>query len=131
MACLARYILPSCASPKCFSTVHFLTSPKNCIQSDISIFRQGNTLLFSQSVNGLQLVRRKSRAIEIAKSSLSSSSLSCKNFNVAHYSESIKGINAKLGILAYLERVKLQGMGHNSEHYISMVIPILIKFLSR
>ena len=27
--------------------------------------------------------------------------LSCKNFSVAHYSKSIKGINTKLGIIAH------------------------------
>ena len=44
------------------------------------------------------LFQRKSLAILIARLS-SSSLLSCKNFNVANYSKSIKGINTKLGYL--------------------------------
>ena len=49
----------------------------------------------------------------------SSSSLSCKNYNVAHYSKSkLKGINTKLGILAHHDNVQMQDKGHNSEKYI-------------
>ena len=44
--------------------------------------------------------RRKSQAIVIARSSSLSSS--CKNFNVAHYSKSIRVINTKFGILALI-----------------------------
>ena len=52
------------------------------------------------------LFRKKGRSIVIARSS-SLSSL-CKNFNVAHYSKCIKGINTKLGILACLIMSPLQ-----------------------
>ena len=57
-----------------------------------------------------RLFRSKSRAIEIVRSSslLLSSLLSCKNFNVAHYSKSINDINTKLGILAHYEKMQLQ-----------------------
>ena len=41
--------------------------------------------------------------------------LSCKNFNVGHFSKSIEGINTKLGILAHHHKVHLQDRGHNSE----------------
>ena len=51
-------------------------------------------------------------------------SLSFKNFNVAHYSKSIKGINTKLGILAHHDKMQLLGKGHNSESYISRVMPL-------
>ena len=61
--------------------------------------------------------RRRSRAIVITRSSLLSSLFSpCKNFNVAYYSKSIKGIDTKLGILA--QHDKLQDKGHNSKIYI-------------
>ena len=63
------------------------------------------------------LFQRKSRAIVSAKW-LSSLLLSlCKNFNVAHYSEILKGINTKLGIPAHHDKIKLQDKGHNSESY--------------
>jgi predicted amidohydrolase len=39
----------------------------------------------------------------------------CKNFNVAHYSIILKGINMKLEILAYYDKVHLFDKGHNSE----------------
>ena len=35
--------------------------------------------------------------------------LSSKNFNVAHYLKSIKGVNTKFGILAHHDKVQLQG----------------------
>ena len=38
-----------------------------------------------------------------------------QNFNIAHYSKSIKGINSKLGILAHHDKIQLQDKGHNSE----------------
>ena len=53
------------------------------------------------------LFRRKSRAIMIARSSLL-----CKN--LAQFSKSIKGIDTKLGIFAYHDKVQLQDKGHNS-----------------
>ena len=34
--------------------------------------------------------------------------LSCKNFNVAHYSKSSTGIDTKLGILAHYDKMQLQ-----------------------
>ena len=43
-----------------------------------------------------------------------SSSVSCKNFNVAHYSKSLKGINTKHGILAHQDKMQLKDKGHNS-----------------
>ena len=55
----------------------------------------------------------------------------CKNFNVAHYSKSIKGINTKLGILTQQDKVQLQDKGHNSESYIFELCPFKLKFLSR
>ena len=47
-------------------------------------------------------------------------SSSRKNFNVAHYSKSIKGINTKLWILPHHEKMQLQGKGHSLG-----VIPII------
>ena len=41
----------------------------------------------------------------------------CHAKTLAFYSKSIKGINIKLGILAYHDKVKLQTKGHNSEIY--------------
>ena len=61
-----------------------------------------------------RLFLKKSRAIVIARSLLSSS---CKNFNVAHYSKSIKGINTKLGMVAHHDKMQLEEKGHNSESY--------------
>ena len=59
------------------------------------------------------LFRRKSIAIVIPRSSSS-----CKNYNVAHCSKSLKGINTKHGIFAH------QDKGHNSESYsCRMVVP--------
>ena len=55
------------------------------------------------------LFRRKSGAIVITRSS------SCKNFNVAHYLKSIKGINTKLRILAHHDKMQLQDKGHNEK----------------
>ena len=55
--------------------------------------------------------------------------LFCKNFNVAQYSKSIKGINTKLGILGHHDKMQLQDKGHNSGFG---VMPIfLLKFLGR
>ena len=42
--------------------------------------------------------------------------LLCKNFNLAHYSKSIKA--TKLGVLVHLDKVLLQDKGYNSESYI-------------
>ena len=64
------------------------------------------------------LIFRKSQAIVNARSS------SCKNFNVAHYSKNIKGISAKLVILAQHNKLHLRDKGHNSECYISGVMPL-------
>ena len=56
---------------------------------------------------------RKCRVVVIVR--LSSLLLaSCKNFKVAHYSESIKDINTKLGILAHHDKVQLQDKRHYS-----------------
>ena len=59
------------------------------------------------------LFQRKSWAIVIERSS--SLSLFCKNFNVAHYSKSFKGVDTKLGILAHHDKMQWQDKGHNSE----------------
>ena len=66
--------------------------------------------------------RRNSWAIVITRSSLSAAS--CKNFNVAHYSKSIKDISTKLGIVAHHDNVQFQGKGHNCESYIFAVMPL-------
>ena len=47
--------------------------------------------------------------VELLLSARSSSS-SCKNFYVAHYSKSIEGINTKHGILAHHDRMQLYGI---------------------
>ena len=52
------------------------------------------------------------------------SSLSWKNFNVAHYSESIKGINTKRGIPPYHFNVNLRDQVHNSESCILRVMSL-------
>ena len=51
----------------------------------------------------------------IARSLLLLLQLSCKNFNVAHYSKSIKGIITKLGILDHHDKMQLQDKGNNSD----------------
>ena len=56
------------------------------------------------------LFPRKSRFIVIAR-------LLCNNFNVAHYSKSVKVISTKLEILAHHDKMQLQANGHNSESY--------------
>ena len=61
----------------------------------------------------------------IARSLLLSSSASCKNFNVAHYSESNKGIKTKLGMLAHHDKMQLGDKGHNMESYSFGVMPLL------
>ena len=61
------------------------------------------------------LFRRKSQAVVIARLLLS-----YKNYNVAHYSKNIKGINTKL---AHHDKVHLQDKGHNSESYSFGVMP--------
>ena len=58
-----------------------------------------------------RLFRSKSRAIEIARSS------SYKNFNVAHYPKSIKGINTEHWTLDHRDKMQLEDKGHNSENY--------------
>ena len=68
------------------------------------------------------LFQRKSQAIVIARSSLLSSP--CKNFNVAHYSKSNKGINSRLGIPAHCDEIQLQDKGHSSESYSFGVMPL-------
>ena len=73
-----------------------------------------------------RLFRRKSRAIVIARS-LSS----CKNFNIAHNAECIKGIIIKLGIRAHHNRMQLHDKGLNSESYSFGVMPPFNLFLSR
>ena len=54
-------------------------------------------------------------------------SLSSKNFNVAHYSKSIKGNDTKHGILALHDKVQLQGKGYNSEAICLELCPFLIE----
>ena len=56
-----------------------------------------------------RMFQRKSWAFVIARASSLSSS--CKNFNVAHYSKNIEGINIKLGIFAHHDKVQLQNKG--------------------
>ena len=41
----------------------------------------------------------------------------CAQTNVAQYSKSMIGINAKLRILAHHDKVRLRVTGHNSERY--------------
>ena len=67
------------------------------------------------------LFQRKSRAIVIARLSLSSS---CKIINVAPYLKSFKGINTKLRILAHHDKVQLQDKGRNSKSYSFGVMPL-------
>ena len=67
-----------------------------------------------------RLFWRRSRDIVIGRSSLSS--LSCKNFNITHYS---KGIKTKL---AHHGNVQLQDKGNNSKSYILLELcPLLTK----
>ena len=66
----------------------------------------------------------------IASSSLLLLLSLCKNFNVAHYSKSIKGINTKLGILAHHDKLKLQDKGHNSESCIVLATPTYLIWCS-
>ena len=47
----------------------------------------------------------------------------CKNFNVAHYSKGIKGINTKPGILANHDKMQLQDKGQKFESYMFGVKP--------
>ena len=69
-----------------------------------------------QNVNPNQTTRPKGSKVSLHISFLAhqaivvarSSSSSCKNFNVAHFSKSIKGINPRLGILAYHDKMQLQ-----------------------
>ena len=53
-----------------------------------------------------------------------SSSLLCKNFNVAHYLKSIKDTFTKLGILTHHDKVQLQDKGHNSDRNNFGVMPL-------
>ena len=71
------------------------------------------------------LFQSESRAIVVTRLLLLSSS--CKNFNIPHYSKSVKGRNTKLGIFVHHVKMYLQDKGHNSESYISAVTPLLIK----
>ena len=49
-----------------------------------------------------------------------------RNFNVVHYSKSIKGINTRFGIFALHDMAQLQeDKGHNSEGYSFCVILLL------
>ena len=52
-------------------------------------------------------------------------SLSCKDFNVAHYSKSTEDIGTKLGMLAHHDNVQLQEKGHNSESCSFGVMPLV------
>ena len=71
------------------------------------------------------LFQRKSQAIEITRSLLLL--LSCKNFNLAHSSKSIKGINTRLGILAHHDMVR----GLTLKAIYLDYAPFLLKILSR
>ena len=75
------------------------------------------------------LFGRKSWAIVIARSLLLS--LLCKNFNVSHYSKSIKDINTKLGILVHHDEVQLQGKEHNYKAIFLELCPFLTTTLIR
>ena len=82
-----------------------------------------------------RLFRRNSRTIVIARSSSLSSS-SYKNFNVAHYSKSIKyfntfGINTKLEIHGHHDKMQMQDKRHNSESYSFRVMSPFNLFFSR
>ena len=44
-------------------------------------------------------------------------------YNAVRYSNNIKGINSKLGILAHHDMVQLQEKEHNSESHIFGVMP--------
>jgi hypothetical protein len=57
--------------------------------------------------------------------------LLCKNSNVACYEKFLKGINMKLGILAYHDKVLLLDMWHTSESNIFGVMPFFtLEFLT-
>ena len=66
---------------------------------------------------------RKSLAIMIARL-LSLLLLSCKHFNVAHYSKSGLGINIKLGILALHDKMQLQKRGITLKGVVLELCPI-------
>ena len=68
-------------------------------------------------IYSLSVSKKKYQATLIARSLLSL----CKNFNVARYSQSVRGMNTKLGIL-----VQLEDKGYNSESYIFGVMPLFI-----
>ena len=54
-----------------------------------------------------------------------------KNFNVAHNSKSVKGINTKFGILAHHDKLQMQDKGMNLKIQFWSYAPFLIKNLSR
>jgi hypothetical protein len=63
-----------------------------------------------------------------AASALSSSILSsCKTFYVPHYSNISKGINRKIRILAYYDKVVLD-KAHNFESNVFLVMPIQLVY---
>ena len=66
---------------------------------------EGMSCITGISFSG-HLFRRKSHAVVITRMSLS-----CSDFNVAHYSKTIKSINTKLGILADHDKVQLKDKG--------------------
>ena len=99
--------------------VHGLENPKaveqlqNQISGALQAYEESKILLLSYIWKLLCiftcLFQRKSQAIMIVRSSLLLLlSASCKNFNVVHYSKSIKGINTKLGIHAHHDKAQLQ-----------------------
>ena len=72
-----------------------------------------------------RLFRSESAAIVITRLLLLSS---CKNFNLAYYSKSIKVINTRIK-LAYHDKVQLRDKGHNSERYVFGVMSLFnLKF---
>ena len=92
------------------SSVEMVRKPKEIFKE----FNKGHTSTRFESFLAC-LFQRKSQALVITRSS-SASLLSCKNFNLAHYSKCVKGINSKLGIFVHYAKMQLQDKGHNSEN---------------
>ena len=113
----------SCRHRRCLyplqTTIYNIWSQR-CLRISCQIMiYQRLYFIFSSSVS-----QKKCQAIVIARLLFLLSSTSCKNFNVAHLSKSIIGINTKIGMLAHREKMQLQNMEHNSESYISGVMPL-------
>ena len=123
--------LPICALPWLWITILWFAFIffYYCGIKQLKTFKQGVhwKLLYMKCICVLQFVhllahlfRRESQAIMIARSLLSSS---CKNFDVAHNSKSIKVINTKLGIHAYHRMTR----GINLKAIFLVVFPFLTK----